>query len=80
MDCYCSDMNRRTITGTVAQNVVSAAAAHGVASAAIAEATDMNLSDLESRLSAETPFTISELVRVGGFLCVPADLLMEGAA
>lgn len=72
-------MDRRTPTETVARNVRSAVAASGVAINSVAQAADMPLSVMESRLNACTPFTFAELVRVGGFLCVPADSLLEGA-
>lgn len=43
----------------------------------VAKATDMQVPDLESRLHGETDFTIGELLHVGGFLHVPAHLLMR---
>lgn len=72
-------MDRRTPTETVARNVRSAVAAAGAETQSVAQAADMPLSVMESRLNASTPFTFPELVRVGGFLHVPTHSLLKGA-
>lgn len=73
-------MDLRRYTATVAGNVVSAIRSTGNTTESVAEATDIDMSAMESRLTAETPFTFAEIVRVGGFLHVPAHVLAEGVA
>ncbi|MGO3884709.1 MAG: hypothetical protein ACTJHU_00295 [Mycetocola sp.] len=46
----------------------------------VAEAADMTTSELEDRLFGRTPFDLSELVKVGGFLRIPAYKFLEVAA
>jgi hypothetical protein len=74
-------MDRRSLTETVARNVRSAAAALGTSPETLAQATDIQLPVMNDRLNAVTPFTIPELLSVGGFFRIPVDqFLMESAA
>lgn len=73
-------MTRRTPAEQTAANVKLAASAAGATPATLAQATDMPLPEMDARLSGRTPFTISELVRAGGFLHVPADSLLAEVA
>jgi hypothetical protein len=45
----------------------------------LAQATDIHLPDMESRLDGTSDLTLSELVRVGGFLRLRPDNLLKGA-
>lgn len=73
-------MERRTPTETVAANVRAALDSSSETPLSLAAATDMHISDLESRLNGTTPFTAPELVCVGGFLHSPIATLMKGVA
>lgn len=73
-------MDRRSLTQMVARNVSSAAAAAGVTPETLAQATDIQLPVMNDRLAAVTPFTIPELLSVGGFLRIPMDLFLEEVA
>lgn len=46
----------------------------------VAQAADITLPELEDRLSGRVDFELGLLVRVGGFLHVPASRFMEVAA
>lgn len=52
----------------------------GVDAASVAQAADITAADLEDRLTGRVDFQIDELVRVGGFLHVPATRFLEEAA
>lgn len=73
-------MERRAIRDIIASNVTAAIEAAGTDVRSVAEATDMPLADLESALRSETPIGAAALGRVGGFLRVPVEDLMEGTA
>lgn len=79
LTCYSSDMNRRILTETVAENVSTAIAAADQPNHIVAQAADMDSAVFEEALTGKTPFTISQLLRVGGFLRVPAHQLMKEA-
>lgn len=46
----------------------------------VSQAADITTSQLEERLSGRIDFQLDELVRVGGFLHIPATYFMEEAA
>ncbi|MDH5134989.1 MULTISPECIES: hypothetical protein [unclassified Microbacterium] len=46
----------------------------------VAQAADITAHQLEDRLSGRVDFQLDELVRVGGFLRIPAERFMEEAA
>jgi hypothetical protein len=73
-------MDRRSITETVARNVRSAAAEFGTSPDTLAQATDIQLPVMNDRLNAVTPFTVTELLSVGGFFRIPADQFLSEAA
>jgi hypothetical protein len=55
-------------------------AATGADGHKVAEAADMTLTDLNSRLNGVDEFTVAELVLVGGFLRLTAHELLTEAA
>lgn len=64
----------------MAENVREALSASTASPLDVAEAANVTVPELESRLDGREDFNIAELVRVGGFLRLdPADLL-RGAA
>lgn len=73
-------MDRRSLTETVARNVRSAAAAFGTSPETLAQATDIQLHVMNDRLDAVSPFTITELLSVGGFFRIPAHQFLSEAA
>lgn len=73
-------MERRSPAARVARNVELAVGTFTCPTQTISEATDIRASDLVSRLSNESPFTLSELVRVGGLLRVSPDKFFAGVA
>jgi hypothetical protein len=73
-------MDQNVATGLVGARVSAALRVAGVSVRTLSEATDIPISELESRLSGDTDFTISELVSVGGFLRSPANTFLEGVA
>lgn len=60
----------------VAANVAALTSNHPLTT--VAQAADMHEEDLNERLHGDTPFTVNDLVRVGGFLRIPAARFMEG--
>ncbi|QOC26083.1 hypothetical protein [Microbacterium hominis] len=44
----------------------------------VAQAADMREEDLNARLHGDAPFTVNDLVRVGGFLRISPARFMEG--
>jgi hypothetical protein len=68
-------MERRTSAEITATAVAEAISVAGHSPFSVSKATDIPLSVLCDRLSGRSVFTVSELGRVGGFLCVsPANL------
>lgn len=72
-------MTRRTLTAAVAENVSSAIVAADSTAIIVAEAADMDSAVFEDAIKGNTSFTISQLIRVGGFLRIPAHELMKEA-
>jgi hypothetical protein len=73
-------MNRRSFTSDVAENVSRAIIAAGATPASVAEATDIPFAVLEERLNGVTPFQVTELADVGGFLRIRLSGLFEGVS
>lgn len=73
-------MNRRSFASDVAENVSRAINAAGATPASVAEATDIPVSVLEERLKGVTPFQVTELADVGGFLHTRLSALFEGVS
>lgn len=73
-------MTKNLAKATVARRVVLAMSETGVDAASVAQAADITAADLEDRLTGRVDFQIDELVRVGGFLHVPATRFLEEAA
>lgn len=68
-------MDRRV---TVGGNVTAVMTAQNASPESVAEATHLDLSELDARLNDVEPFTLSELITVGGFLHVPPASFLEG--
>ena len=60
----------------VAANVAAHTSAYPLTT--VAQAADMREEDLKARLNGDTPFTVNDLVRVGGFLRLSPARFMEG--
>ncbi|RLK47653.1 hypothetical protein [Microbacterium telephonicum] len=60
----------------VAANVAALISTHPLTT--VAQAADMREEDLNARLHGHASFTVNDLVRVGGFLRLPAAQFMEG--
>ena len=60
----------------VAANVAALISNHSLTT--VAQAADMHEEDLDARLNGDAPFTVNDLVRVGGFLRVSPARFMEG--
>ena len=71
-------MTDRRIAQTVGARVHDALSASSISIATVAEATDLEITDLSDRLTGRSAFTVRELVRVGGFLHVPPSRFLEG--
>lgn len=71
-------MDRNSITELIARRVSDAVASFDVR--IVAQAADITVPDLNSRLAGETEFTVQELRGVGGFLRVPVSELLGEAA
>jgi methylglyoxal synthase len=73
-------MSRRTHTAATSKCIRTRMAATGADGHKVAEAADMTITDLNSRLNGVDEFTVAELVLVGGFLrLTPTQLLTEAA-
>jgi hypothetical protein len=70
---------RRTPTG-VARNVIVAASTQGTTLNTLAEATDMDGSDLRERLDESSDFTWDELAHLGGLFSIHPATLLAGAS
>lgn len=75
-----SDMHRRTPTIVAIQDIKSRMVTIGATEETVAEAADMNLSDLTARLHEVSEFNVADLVHVGGFLHIPIHQLFTEAA
>jgi hypothetical protein len=73
-------MHRRSPTCATIQDIKSRMEALGATEETVAEAADMNLSDLTAHLTEEREFNVADLVRVGGFLHIPIHQLFTEAA
>lgn len=73
-------MNRNLAKATIARRVNSAIRDAGVDATTVAQAADITTHDLNDRLTGRVDFQIDELVRVGGFLRIPATRFMEVTA
>ena len=73
-------MTLRLIDERIAKGVRSIAADRQVDAHTIAKAAGLTHSEMNDRLTGRAPFTVSELVQVGGLLHVPAGELLEGIA
>lgn len=63
----------------MAANVAAAISNNNFSLDTVAQAADIHVVDLESRLE-DGDFTVNDLVRVGGFLRIPVARFMEGTA
>ena len=72
-------MESQRRTPGVAENVRAAIVDSGVPISAVAEAANVTVSDLESRLDRDD-LDVADLVRVGGFLSVSPSSFLEDAA
>jgi hypothetical protein len=73
-------MSRRNFTTDISESVSRAMNAAGATPASVAEATDIPITVLEERLNGVTPFQITELADVGGFLRIRLSALFEGVS
>ena len=73
-------MERRAIRDIIASNVAAAITAARTDVDSVAEATDTTPTHLARCLRSESPFEAELLGRVGGFLRVSTESLMEGTA
>lgn len=73
-------MQRRTHTTKTAASIRSAMVTRGATEESVAEAADITLTDLNSRLNGDHEFAAVELVLVGGFLRLPLTELFAEAA
>lgn len=73
-------MDRNLINFDIARRVNLAISEAGSDAISVAQAADITTSELEDRLNGRVEFQPDELVRVGGFLRIPATRLMEVAA
>lgn len=73
-------MDRNPITLAIARRVNLAISEAGSDVISVSQAADITTSQMEDRLSGRVEFQPDELVRVGGFLHVPAYRFMEEAA
>lgn len=73
-------MDRNLINFDIARRVVLAIREAGSDVLSVAQAADITIPELEDRLSGRVDFQLDELVRVGGFLRIPATRFMEVAA
>lgn len=73
-------MHRRSPTSATIQDIKSRMEALGATEETVAEAADMNLSDLTAHLTEAREFNVADLVRVGGFLHIPIHQLFTEAA
>lgn len=71
-------MDRNSITDLIARRVSDAVADLDVR--IVAQAADITLPELRSRLTGETEWTVRELRGVGGFLRLPVTHFLGGAA
>ena len=79
---YGLHVDTRSSSERAAANVRGAILSSGADSSVIAIAVGMEPEDLRARLlpSPEEPFKVTELLRVGGVLRVPADEFLGGVA
>jgi len=73
-------MTLRLIDERIAKGIRSIAADRQVDAHTIAKAAGLTNSEMNDRLNGRAPFTVSDLVQVGGLLHVPAGELLEGIA
>lgn len=73
-------MDRNLINFDIARRVTLAISEAGSDVASVAQAADITTSGLNDRLNGRVEFQPDELVRVGGFLHVPATRFMKEAA
>lgn len=73
-------MDRNLINFDIARRVILAIREAGSDASSVAQAADITTSELEDRLSGRVEFQLDELVRVGGFLRIPASQIMKEAA
>ncbi len=73
-------MDRKSAEIGIARRVNLALSEAGSDVHSVAQAADITTSQMEDRLNGRVPFQLDELVRVGGFLHVPAYRFMEVAA
>lgn len=72
-------MTLRLKSEAIAQTILATATDKHVSTHTIAKATGLDAHEIDARLNGAQPFTVSELVQVGGLLSVPAWELLEGA-
>lgn len=70
-------MAQRRSPEVVAENVAAAIRRTGNTVESVAEATDLDVSTLTSRLNGETEFNFAELIEVGGFLRIRTESFYE---
>ena len=73
-------MDRNRITLAIARRVNLAIREAGCDVQSVAQAADITTIELSARLQGRVEFRPDELVRVGGFLRIPAERFMEEAA
>lgn len=73
-------MDRNRVTKLIAGRVSLAIIEAGTDAQSVARAADITTSELNDRLNGCVEFQLDELVRVGGFLHVPATRFLEVAA
>ena len=71
-------MTDRRDAETVGANVAAAISSSGTSVATVAEATDFTVADLNQRLEGRSPFTVRDLVSIGGFLHFKPSRFLEG--
>ncbi|WP_404474767.1 hypothetical protein [Microbacterium aerolatum] len=73
-------MDRNQINFDIARRVNLAISEAGSDVTNVAQAADITIPELEDRLSGRVEFQPDELVRVGGFLRIPATEFIKEAA
>lgn len=73
-------MDRNRINSDIARRVTLAINEAGSDVTSVAQAADITTVELEDRLKGRVDFQPDELVRVGGFLRIPATRFIKEAA
>jgi hypothetical protein len=73
-------MERRTPAEKTTAAVAAVMETHDVTAETLSEATDIRFSTLREHLDNKSPFTLGELMDVGGFFRTPVSHFLEEVA